>query len=293
MIIANVIGGLGNQMFQYAAARSLSLQLEQPLRLDISMFDGYSLHQGFELERVFTCEIKTATEKDIRAILAWQSAPLIRRILQRPRMAFLRNPKLVVEPRFSYWPEFRFIARNSYLVGYWQSEKYFKSIATTIREDYNYKQPIDIHNAKWVAKIGEVNSVSMHVRRGDYVSDPRANATHGLCSLEYYRAAIRHVADRVADPHFFIFSDDMEWVRENMKVDYPCEYVSHNDGAESYRDMQLMSTCQHHIIANSSFSWWGAWLNPREDKIVVAPERWFPDQQRQTDDLIPPQWYRL
>lgn len=293
MIIANVIGGLGNQMFQYAAARALSLQLEQPLRLDISWFDGYGLHQGFELQRVFECDIEIATYADVHAIIGRQSVPLIRRVLQHPRMAILRSHNLIVEPHFHYWPGICSTAHDCYLIGYWQSEKYFDDIAATIRRDFRFKQPIDNRNAQMVEEIDKVSSVSLHVRRGDYVKNPRTNAAHGLCSLDYYRAAIYHITKRVEYPHFFIFSDDMEWVRENLKIDFPCEYVCHNIGAESYRDMQLMSQCQHHIIANSSFSWWGAWLNPRVDKMIVAPERWFPDRKRQTNDLIPPQWQRL
>lgn len=136
-------------------------------------------------------------------------------------------------------------------------------------------------------------AVSLHVRRGDYVSDARTHAAHGLCSIDYYRAAVRYIIDRVEAPEFFVFSDDIAWARGNLDISHPCHYLDHNRGAESYNDMRLMSLCHHHIIANSSFSWWGAWLNPRDDKIVVAPARWFASGNRRLDDLFPPGWVTL
>lgn len=135
--------------------------------------------------------------------------------------------------------------------------------------------------------------MSLHVRRGDYVSDARTHATLGVCSLDYYRAAVRYIADHVEAPEFFVFSDDIAWAQANLELGHPCHYVDHNRGAESYNDMRLMSLCRHHIIANSSFSWWGAWLNPRADKVVVAPARWFAGGNRVVDDLFPPGWVRL
>jgi hypothetical protein len=132
----------------------------------------------------------------------------------------------------------------------------------------------------------------MHVRRGDYASNPKTGATHGLCSLDYYEEAIRYISERVEQPIFFIFSDDINWVKCNLKVDFPCQYVDHNKSMESFNDMRLMSLCQHHIIANSSFSWWGAWLNPGQKKIVIAPRRWFLNSNN-VEDLYPASWVRL
>jgi hypothetical protein len=137
-----------------------------------------------------------------------------------------------------------------------------------------------------------VNAISLHVRRGDYANNPKTKATHGLCSLDYYQASVRQMAQKVARPHFFIFSDDMEWVQGNLKIDFPCVFVEHNRGAESYNDMRLMSLCKHHIIANSSFSWWGAWLNPNMEKIVIAPRKWFASQTA-VPDLFPAGWIIL
>ena len=140
--------------------------------------------------------------------------------------------------------------------------------------------------------MSQLNAVSLHVRRGDYLSNPKSKAAHGTCSPEYYRAAIRHMAEVTKQPCFFVFSDDMDWVRQHLQIDYECQYIEHNSGTESYNDMRLMSLCRHHIIANSSFSWWGAWLNQRTDKIVIAPQQWFMNDNV-TQDLYPQGWVKL
>lgn len=289
MIIVNLIGGLGNQMFQYAAGRALSWRLSKPLRLDVSGFAGYGLHQGFELSRVFACNPEIATDEEVRDLLGWRASWLARKILMRPSLAILHGAKLVVEPHFHYWPGIREVSHTAYLAGYWQSEKYFSDVIETLRADFTFRHPLSKQNAELAGEIGQTTAVSLHVRRGDYVSDTKTNAAHGLCSLEYYRAAVLHMAGHVEHPEFFIFSDDIAWAKANLKIDFPCRYVDHNQGAESYNDMRLMSLCRHHVIANSSFSWWGAWLNPKLGKIVVAPRKWFANDKN-VEDLYPAGW---
>jgi hypothetical protein len=289
MVITNLIGGLGNQMFQYAAGRALSLERNVSLRLDISGFENYGLHQGFELQRVFNCPAEIASEADVRGILGWQYSSSIRQLLSRPSMAAFRREELVVESHFHYWQEIKNVPNDCYLTGYWQSEKYFLEVTTQMRGDFSFRLPLENQNAELAKQINQVNAVSLHVRRGDYAHNPKTTETHGLCSLDYYQAAIQYVSERVTPPHFFVFSDDISWVKSNLKIDFPCEYVDHNHRAESYNDMLLMSMCQHHIIANSSFSWWGAWLNPSGEKIVVAPKHWFANQT-DIQDLLPQGW---
>jgi hypothetical protein len=292
MVISQIIGGLGNQMFQYAAGRALSLRNQSPLALDISGFDNYGLHQGFELQRVFCHPFEIATKADVRRLLGWQSPAIIRRIVSRGLFAAFCRERYVVEPHFHYWPGISDLKTDCYLSGYWQSEKYFADAARQIRADFTFRPPLGNENAEVARQISQVNAVSLHVRRGDYASNPKTSATHGLCSLEYYQAAIRHIAERVQQPRFFVFSDDIAWVLANLKIGFPCIHVQHNRGAESFNDMRLMSLCRHHIIANSSFSWWGAWLNPHGEKIVVAPKKWFANE---TDvrDLYPAGWVTL
>lgn len=279
-------------MFQYAAGRALALRRGVPLRLELSDFTGYRLHQGFELARVFSCPVALAIPSEMRAVLGWQSSRHIRRVVSRPSLRFLHGQYFVVEPHFHYWSGINAVPQQCYLRGYWQSELYFADAVETIRADFTFRQPLTGHNLELAQEIGALNAVSLHVRRGDYASNSKTLATHGVCPLTYYEAAIRYIIESVEAPHFFVFSDDMDWVRANLNIDQPCRYVDHNHGTESFNDMHLMSLCKHHIIANSSFSWWGAWLNPHEDKIVVGPQRWFSNNNN-VKDLFPRGWVAL
>ena len=292
MIISNIIGGLGNQMFQYAAGRACSLKLAVPLKLDTRDFSGYQLHQGFELDRLFNCHAEIAADTDLAKILGWQRAKLAQRLLRRPQLKNLRYKSFVVEPHFNYWSGISQLEDNKYLYGYWQSEKYFTEFTEQIREDFTFKLPFSDQNAEIAEQISQVNTVSLHVRRGDYANSPKTTATHGLCSLDYYRAAIDYVIAHVVQPHFFIFSDDIAWVKANLNIGSSAFFIDHNTNQESYNDMRLMSLCKHNIIANSSFSWWGAWLNQNAEKIVIAPTQWF-SKPADTSDLIPASWIRV
>lgn len=292
MVIVNVIGGLGNQMFQYAAGRALALARGEPLYVDVAGLDGGGPCQ-FELPRIFRCVAEIASADEVRRALGWQAAPAVKRILARREFAAARVRGYVVEPHFHYWPEIRSVPAAAYLQGYWQSEKYFIDATAALRADFSFRQPMSEVNAALAEKISCRAAVSLHVRRGDYVSNPRTHAVHGLCSMDYYRAAVRFIAERVAAPEFFVFSDDITWVRENLDIGFPCHYADHNRGAESYNDMRLMSLCQHHIIANSSFSWWSAWLAANPSRIVIAPKQWFQKAPHDTSDLIPDGWIRI
>lgn len=293
MIISRISGGLGNQMFQYAAGLALSAERGDSLRLKISDFANYGLHDGFELEQIFNCTAEIASEADMRGVLGWQASSFIQRILSRRSMAVFRRKEFMLEPHFHYWPAIHHAPGECYLVGYWQSPKYFQRHASVVRTDFTFTTPLTNINAELSEHITHVNAVSMHVRRGDYVSSPHNVAKHGVCSLDYYKAAIHYIAEHVEAPYYFVFSDDMDWVRANLNINGHVCYVIHNRGPESYNDMRLMSLCRHHIIANSSFSWWGAWLNPSTAKIVVAPKRWFNEYPANTGDLFPEEWVTL
>lgn len=291
MIVSKLIGGLGNQIFQYAAGRALSLRLGVPFMLDTRDFSAYKLHQGFELKRLFHYDAKVASDDDLRNILGWQRGKLTQRILRRPQLKNLRCKSYVVEPHFNYWDGINQLKDNCYLDGYWQSEKYFIEFADEIREDFNFKLLFSVKNKEIARQVSDVNAVSLHVRRGDYVSDKR-NAFIGVCSLDYYRKAIDTIKLKVDKPVFFVFSDDIAWVKNNLALDKTAVFVGHNQGDESYNDMRLMSLCKHNIIANSSFSWWGAWLNANPNKIIVAPRQWFASK-KDDSDLIPTNWFRI
>lgn len=292
MVISHILGGIGNQMFQYAAGRALSLTHDQRLLLDLSDFSRYRLHHGFELNKVFNVAAERAQVSAVHEMLEWRANRFVKKVLRRPQFVWMRGKKFVVEPHFNYWPDLFNLADDCYLSGYWQSEHYFKSFESVIRRDFTFREPLEGRNSDLALEIANTQSVSLHVRRGDYVNDSKTANIMDVCSLDYYRKAISYIVEHVENPVFYVFSDDMAWVRQNLPMIFPCVYVDHNHRAESYRDMQLMSLCRSHVIANSSFSWWGAWLNPNPEKLVVAPKSWF---RNGTDDrdLIPPGWVRV
>ncbi len=292
LVISNVIGGLGNQMFQYAAGRALTLKSDHEHLLDLSDFSSYKLHNGFELSRVFNVDVERAEPADVRKVLGWMANRLVRKVLKRPQFSWLKGRKFVVEPHFNFWPDFFNVSEECYLSGYWQSESYFKSFENIIRRDFTFTEPLVGINADLAFKMAQENSVSLHVRRGDYVSDTKTSHIMNVCSLDYYHKSIEYITERIEQPKFYIFSDDMTWVKNNLPMNFPCTYIDHNQGTESYRDMQLMSLCKHNIIANSSFSWWGAWLNSNSNKLVVAPKSWFCNGNNDAD-LIPVEWVGL
>lgn len=293
MIISYIIGGLGNQMFQYALGRSRSLELGTPLRLHVADFAGPGAHQGFQLSEIFDCDFQLASEREVRRFLGWRGYKLCRRILRRGSAAAFRGERFVVEPHFDYWPGISGVGGDSYLTGHWQSERYFENVAQVIRSDFTFRSPLNGLNGEWASRIRDsAAAVSLHVRRGDYVSNPKTLAVHGLCSPEYYRLAVDYLVRRVPSSEFFVFSDDIAWARKHLHIGHHCHYIDHNKNADSHIDMRLMSLCHHHIIANSSFSWWGAWLNPQSDKLVIAPRRWFASG-KEVKDLIPKGWVAL
>lgn len=285
MIVTRLIGGLGNQMFQYAAGRALAARRGVPLRIDRRGFADYKTH-AFGLQH-FAANLVDAEAGELP--MGGGESRLNRWL----RRVSGREPKVFAERAFTFDPEVLGLGAGTYLDGYWQSERYFSDLESVIREDFRIVTPPSDENRAWLDHIGRVGSVSMHVRRGDYVSNPSANAVHGTCDLDYYRRAVATVAARVGgDIELFVFSDDPDWVRDNMELSYPAHLVRHNNADTNYEDLRLMSACRHHIIANSTFSWWGGWLDSRSDSIVVAPKYWFRSSTPDARDLIPDRWLR-
>ncbi len=214
-----------------------------------------------------------------------------RKVLEKTiPLSLYRGEALIRERSFRFDPKILKLKRDVHLHGYWQSEKYFRDIRETILEDFTFTPPLNSRNQKILEKIKKTNSVSVHVRRGDYVMDPKTHEFHGVCGPDYYQKAVKVVSKKVENPTFYFFSDDIRWVEKNLKTKVENTYVDWNTGEKSFVDMQLMSSCKHHILANSSFSWWGAWLNRNKDKMVVAPKQWFQDPSMDTRDLIPEGW---
>jgi len=293
MIIAKLIGGLGNQLFQYAAARRLSLLHRTTLKLDISHFDHYKLH-AYALKH-FSIQEKFARPEEIAELKGSMKKGLAKTVFDmsqklKPyyRRSIFREPHLrPFDLNILKTP------RDVYLDGYWQSEKYFAPIQDVIRREFIVKYEPDPKTLEIAERIAKTESVSVHVRRGDYISIPEHNLVHGTCRLEYYDRCVSLIREKVTNPYFFVFSDDPRWVKGNLRFGYPTTFVTHNDSSKNYEDLRLMSRCKHNIIANSSFSWWGAWLNANPNKIVLAPSQWFNQFSADTRDLLPDSWIKV
>lgn len=291
MIIVRIIGGLGNQMFQYATGRQLAATHNTILKLDISDFKDYNLHD-YGLS-VFNMRELFATPKEIKLFKKTESSALKKKLEKLLRCPSKLGITHIRENQYHFDPKILTMPDSVYLDGYWQSERYFSNIADIIRAEFTVKLPQTGRNMELARQIISCESVSLHVRRGDYVTDEKTNTIHGTCDLAYYERCIEHLAQKVHHPCFFIFSDDPDWTEQNLKITHPATFVVHNGPKKNYEDLRLMSQCRHHIIANSSFSWWGAWLGQYPDKLVLSPQKWFNEKSFNTKDLIPSTWQQL
>jgi len=273
-------GGLGNQMFQFATGYSIARKYNVELSLDLKRFTRRQDHNGFELQKVF----------DVYTKVKFLDNPLRFRFINFKEV--LNKIDITYhnfnEPQFQYTDKILDIPKHTKLNGYWQSELYFKGYAREIKKIFSFSKQLNKKNSLIANKIIQNNSISIHVRRGDYLL--QKNNNHNVDLKKYYFKAIENTSKFYNKPRYFIFTDDPLWVTENFTLDYSFEVVDINDGAESFLDMYLMSLCKSNIIANSSFSWWGAWLNNNKDKIVYAPKNWFKDNKICTNDLIPNSW---
>lgn len=292
MIVVKLIGGLGNQMFQYAAGRALAQQYNVPLKLDKSFLeksaDGAYTQRHFELD-IFTIDAKFITTAERDPYLKHSGNKLYRELYRS--LPFLFKKKYITENSVSYMGNFTKWGPDAYLDGFWQSEKYFAHAEGFLRKEFVFKNAFDRVNGPLAERMQDGNSVSLHVRRGDYVSDETTNSVHGTCSKEYYSMALELITKQIDHADLYIFSDDMNWCKENLSFQLPVTFIDHNLGKQSFEDMRLMSMCKHNIIANSSFSWWGAWLNSNPDKKVITPKNWFRDKR--APDIYPADWITI
>ena len=296
MVIVQLMGGLGNQLFQYALGRRIALAHHVPLKLDIFGFDTMSesdTPRRYELHH-FTIAAGLASQAEVALVTGANRLGLqgrLWRFLPARRPYYKRA--WVKQQGFPFDPNILKVSKNVYLSGWWTTEKYFKDIEPVIRQDFTLKYPLEGINAELAVRIQTCDSVSLHIRRGDYISNPITHQFHGVCSLEYYLTAIARLKEQIKAPHFFVFSDDIQWGKEHLRLEDPGTFVDHNGGEKNYEDLRLMSRCKHHIIANSTFSWWGAWLSTHPEKIVFAPKKWFRDPSVDARDVCPESWHRL
>ena len=290
MIVVSLRGGLGNQLFQYAAARRLSIVRGVPLRLDL---DWYRNTPRSNTKREYELRHYGISAAPVNPVEARWCRLHHGRVTRR--LPFLpRRWRHYRESGFEFEPDVLSLASDVYLDGYWQSFLYFSDIRDTLRAELTLQQSLSREANQLAAEIvsAAYTPVSVHIRRGDYVTHPSAASMHGVCSVDYYADALGLMAARVENLKFFVFSDDISWARANLQFPGAAQFIDYESPCRVVEDLYLMSQCEHHVISNSSFSWWGAWLSGATDGCVLAPKRWFADG-RSTESLVPKAWHRL
>lgn len=297
-VVVKLMGGIGSQMLQYATARRLALKHNGEVVLDLSYLNDKQRTditiRNFELD-YFPVAARVASPSEMRRIEAYQHNWLARAYNKARKVLGLRPAFVYLSEsgdfqdrtaRLGAAPE----ADILFLEGYWFNERYFADVAGQIRQDFSFRSFRDARNQAVAEQIAASRAVSLHVRRGDYLKFPM----HGVCAPDYYERAVAHMAQALPEtPAYFVFSDDIAWARDHLPLPGTPVYIDWNKGADSIEDVHLMSLCQHNIIANSSFSWWGAWLNPRPDKIVVSPRLWHADPPVAAERVVPASWVLL
>ena len=292
MVIVKLMGGLGNQMFQYAAGRALALKNNCQLKLDLSFLQDHEnkpkdyVFRDYDLD-IFNLPVSIASIEEVKRFTKRSLNRNVNRVLNKilgPKSSYFKQPHFhFVESFFTRTPPL-------YLDGYWQSEKFFTPFESAIRQDFSFRDPIPESSALLAHAILHSNAVCVNVRRGDFV----VNKMHGTVGIDYYKNADQLIRSKITGPSFYVFSDDVEWCSQNLQFYSPVKFISHSHAGRKFGTyLQLMSLCKHFIIPNSTFGWWAAWLNTNPDKIVFAPKKWFGAGDQDTKDIIPGDWYRL
>lgn len=297
MFIVEIIGGLGNQMFCYAFAQAIETHYGKGLvTLYTGRFSEAPDNRTYELKYVFGINDPVIDDKkEIEGLLddSWSFSARLRRKIFGPKPTYFNETIYTYDPRVFHLDT---KIKRIYLQGLWKDEKYFKDIRSLILEKFSFKPTINEVNERLLYNIEQTNSVSLHVRRGDYISAMYKDIVGDVCTYDYYRRCVDYLSQTEQNMHFFVFSDDIEWAKDNLDFLHSMDvtYIDHNKGRDSYIDMQLMSRCKHNIIANSTFSWWGAWLNTNPGKKVLAPKMWYNDPARcENNDIVPADWIKI
>lgn len=289
------MGGLGNQMFQYAFARHLAIKHGVALKLDVANLNNSSLKGEYSIRDLGLSNFKIISSLASTSELKKYKKSKLGKLLDLTclNLPFKLNDLYVREPFFKFYKKALCAPKDSYLDGYWQSESYFINIKKELLNDFTVVSELSVETKQLAEKISSENAVSIHVRRGDYISIPENQHLYSICESKYYLEAMKTISDMHKDVIFYVFSEEPEWFKTNVRSNHNVHFVTHNSGKNSYQDLYLMSLCKHNIIANSSFSWWGAWLNKNSEKIVIAPKEWFKNNIKDTRDLIPKSWIQL
>jgi len=292
MVTIRLKAGMGNQMFQYAFGLNMAHALKTDLRIDLSLLLDRArgeehVYRNYDLTIFNVPQDFTISPTLLRTLYKTKSS----KICKLTRKWIERNKNYVKEPHFHLSKDILNNPKdNTIYEGWWQSEDYFSDIAPEIRKVFTFVHPILEESKDLLKKIKDTNSVCLNVRRTDFLKVDTLNTTN----KNYFFKAAKHMAEKVENPVFYIFSDDVEWCRKNIILDYPTEIVEHkHKGIKFGNYMQLMIACKHFIIPNSSYAWWAVWLCENKEKIVIAPKIWFNDSAIDTSDLVPDSWIRL
>jgi hypothetical protein len=289
MIITQLNGGLGNQMFQYAFGRRLAHRHQTELKLDVRIYSDPVANvpvRTYDLG-IFNIIERIASDDEINRFATRSRNRFLDRVLNR---VLGLKPSHIREPHYHFSQAAMDAPDNVYVSGYWQSERYFRDVEPLLHDEFTFRDPMSPNAEPIYNKIRESESVCVHVRRGDFLTNP----FNGLYGQEYYSAGAEIIARTNRDLSFFVFSDDTEWCRANLRFDGETTFVDDDFGPMKFRDdLRLMSRCKHFIIANSSFSWWAVWLNRNPERVVVAPTEWVTDKSLDTRDLYPADWIRI
>jgi len=278
MIHIRIRGGLGNQMFQYATARHLSYKYNTDLALNTEYFYNTpkkDVKRKYQLD-VFNIDKNIKTETKVNPII---------KLIQKIFLKFFGD-----KIQISIANLILKIKLSVYLNGYFQNEKYFSDIRAILLKEFTLNKEINEETKKTKEIILKSEAVCLNVRRGDYLR-PDYLKIYGICSMEYYTKALEYIKQRVENPLICIFSDDPEWVKKEFKIDNVL--FTDNRTISDYEQMYLMSLCKHNIMANSSFSWWGAWLNQNPNKIVIGPKQWLVNKSSEELDIMPKDWIKM
>ena len=295
MITINIIGGLGNQMFQYAFGYAISKEKSVKIKLDTSGFDVYDL-RSYELN-LFNIEENSDLKPAYIFLLNQlngKNNTLLTKTFRKMLRGLLRFTKFYYQEKkeFVFDKDVFNIKIDTYFYGYWQNEKYFKKYRKELLEIFTLKN-IHPKTIEYQQQIVKSDAVSIHIRRGDYVTDTHTNSVHGTCDVRYYKRAVMEVLKNKKQAHFFIFSDDLDWAKKNLDFIDNKTFVRLESEIPDHEEMHLMSKCKHNIIANSSFSWWGAWMNKNSTKIVIAPKKWFKNSKMNQSQIVPHDWIKI
>lgn len=288
-VFVQLQGGLGNQLFQYAAAMAVAARRDAEVIFDLTLLEG-------DPARRFALGCFDIRARMVNSRERWLGRIAMgRRGVTKGVARVLRPwiPSVIKEEGGAVGRQLTDFDGDVLLCGYWQNEAYFQSAEVELRRRLVFSAEPAQETRRLMEKARTTQSIAVHVRRGDYVSNPDFNAFHGVCGTEYYAAAIAYLASRVSDPHFFVFSDDLDWAEAHLRFPASVDFVRHNLGVSDSEDLRLMSACKNFIIANSSFSWWGAWLAPHSAKLVVAPARWFAGGGHVGWNIVPSGWVKL